>query len=48
MQLTGHTDKYIKTRAFSTLSTLSTYCSASEEVKHMIENDLRIPEIKQG
>ncbi len=42
MHLTGHSSKFIKTRSFSTLSTLSTFCS-SEEVKDMIENDLRLP-----
>ena len=42
MHLTGHSSKFIKTRSFSTLSTLSTFCS-SEEVKQMIENDLRLP-----
>lgn len=43
MHLTGHKSKFIKTRAFSTLSTLSTYCSSSEEVKLIIENDLKMP-----
>jgi hypothetical protein len=43
MHLTGHNSKFIKTRAFSTLSTLSTYCSSSEEVKLIIENDLKMP-----
>jgi hypothetical protein len=43
MHLTGHKSKFIKTRAFSTLSTLSTYCSSSEDVKQVIENDLKIP-----
>ena len=43
MHLTGHKSKFIKTRAFSTLSTLSTYCSSSEDVKSMIENDLKQP-----
>ncbi len=32
MHLTGHSSKFIKTRAFSTLSTLSSICSSSEEV----------------
>ena len=43
MHLTGNKSKYIKTRAFSTLSTLSTYCSSSEDVKVVIENDLKLP-----
>jgi hypothetical protein len=46
MHLTGHSSKFIKTRAFSTLSTLSSICSSSEEVKTMIENDLRLPDKK--
>ena len=46
MHLTGHSSKFIKTRAFSTLSTLSSICSSSEEVKLMIENDLKLPDRK--
>jgi len=46
MHLTGHNSKFIKTRAFSTLSTLSSICSSSEEVKTMIENDLKLPDKK--
>jgi len=46
MHLTGHSSKFIKTRAFSTLSTLSSICSSSEEVKTMIENDLKLPDRK--
>jgi hypothetical protein len=32
MHLTCSTSKFIRTRAFSTLSTLSTYCASSESV----------------
>jgi arsenate reductase-like glutaredoxin family protein len=32
MHLTASTSKFIRTRAFSTLSTLSTYCASSELV----------------
>lgn len=32
MHLTGSTSMFIRTRAFSTLSTLSTYCSSSQHV----------------
>jgi hypothetical protein len=46
MHLTGHSSKFIKTRAFSTLSTLSSICSSDEEVKTMIESDLKLPEKK--
>ena len=43
MHLTGSSSMFIRTRAFSTLSTLSTYCSSSKNVMDQIHRDLRIP-----
>lgn len=43
MHLTSSTSKFIKTRAFSTLSTLSTYSASSETVKKQIERDIELP-----
>lgn len=46
MHLTGSTSKFIRTRAFSTLSTLSTYCSSSSSVMDQISRDIRLPSNK--
>lgn len=43
MHLTGSTSMFIRTRAFSTLSTLSTYCSSSKDVMDQIYRDIKLP-----
>lgn len=43
MHLTGSTSMFIRTRAFSTLSTLSTYCSSSQHVMDQIIRDIKLP-----
>mmetsp|Transcript_9043 Transcript_9043/g.8508 ORF Transcript_9043/g.8508 Transcript_9043/m.8508 type:complete len:167 (-) Transcript_9043:424-924(-) len=43
MYLTGSSSKFIRTRAFSTLSTLSTYASDSQNVMEQIMTDIRMP-----
>lgn len=44
MHLTSSTSKFIRTRAFSTLSTLSTYCAQSKSVKEQIDRDIKLPD----
>jgi hypothetical protein len=46
MHLTSSTSKFIRTRAFSTLSTLSTYCASAESVMLQIQRDIKLPEGK--
>ena len=43
MHLTGSASVFIRTRAFSTLSTLSTYCSDSKNVMDQILRDIKLP-----
>jgi hypothetical protein len=44
MILTKSNSKFIRTRAFSTLSTLSTYASSDEQVLSRINSDMEMPE----
>ncbi|CDW78052.1 UNKNOWN [Stylonychia lemnae] len=46
MHLTGSTSKFIRTRAFSTLSTLSTYASSSQNIMDQISRDIKLPSNK--
>ena len=46
MHLTGSASKFIRTRAFSTLSTLSTYASSSQNVMDQIYRDIKLPSNK--
>ena len=43
MLLTGSESRQVRTRAFSTLSTLSTYASQSESVMGQIQGEIKIP-----
>lgn len=43
MLLTGQDTIEVRTRAFSTLSSLSTYASQSEHVMTQIQNDIKLP-----
>ena len=43
MILTKSDSKFIRTRAFSTLSTLSTYASSNEDVLSRIVDDMKMP-----
>ena len=43
MHLTGSDSMFIRTRAFSTLSTLSTYCSTYPSVMDQIVRDIKLP-----
>ena len=44
MSLTGSDSRDVRTRAFSTLSTLSTYASQNQYVMQQIQQDIKLPD----
>ena len=48
MYLSGNESRFIRTTAFSTLSSLSKYSSQCKSVMAQVQRDIEIPEDMQG